>query len=118
MEHGAVIHCPGGGFPFGLPRSVPVTVRTVSSKPLPESSLQIFTVHNYILLPFEAERLETISLKLKNGIKTTSFTPPSVIKLHLLFAHALCDQVTFIVCTLGGVNEVVLIVLTSVTNQK
>jgi hypothetical protein len=42
-------------------------------------------------------------------IKTTSFTPPSVIKLHPLFAYT---------STLGGVNEVVLIVLTSVTDQK
>jgi hypothetical protein len=42
-------------------------------------------------------------------IKTTSFTPPSVIKLYLLFVYLI---------TLGGVNEVVLIVLTSVTDQK
>jgi hypothetical protein len=28
------------------------------------------------------------SVTLVNTIKTTSFTPPSVIKLHLLFAHA------------------------------
>jgi hypothetical protein len=28
------------------------------------------------------------SVILVNNIKTTSFTPPSVIKLHLLFAHA------------------------------
>jgi hypothetical protein len=29
------------------------------------------------------------SITLVNTIKTTSFTPPSVIKLHLLFAHAI-----------------------------
>jgi hypothetical protein len=45
-----------------------------------------------------------------SSIKTTAFTQPSVIKLHLLFAHAFT--------CFGGVNEVVLIVLTSVTDQK
>jgi hypothetical protein len=50
-------------------------------------------------------------------IKTTSFIPPSVIKLHLLFAHACANNKCNLI-TLGGVNEVVLIVLTSVTDQK
>jgi hypothetical protein len=65
----------------------------------------------------------------ENSIKTTSFTPPSVIKLHLLFAHAFtcfgllvhvkaCANNKCNLNTLGGVNEVVLIVLTSVTDQK
>jgi hypothetical protein len=40
------------------------------------------------------------SVTLVNTIKTTSFTPPSVIKLH-------CNKCNLI--TLGGVNEVVLI---------
>jgi hypothetical protein len=57
MEHRAVMPCPDGGISFGLPRSVPMTVRTVCSKPLQGASLQIFTVRNYSLLPFEAERL-------------------------------------------------------------
>jgi hypothetical protein len=42
-------------------------------------------------------------------IKTTSFTPPSMIKLYLYECNLI---------TLGRVNEVVLIVLTSVMDQK
>jgi hypothetical protein len=70
-------------------------------------------------------------------IKTTSFIPPSVIKLRLLFAHAFtcfgflvnrlqkahqlvkaCVNNKCNLVTLCGVNEVVLIVLTSVTDRK
>jgi hypothetical protein len=50
-------------------------------------------------------------------IKTTSFTPPSVIKLYLLFVYAFTSN-RYNLITLGRVNEVVLIVLTSVMDQK
>jgi hypothetical protein len=70
-------------------------------------------------------------------IKTTSFNPPSVIKLYLLFVYAFTcfgflvkkkkkppkhvkayTNNKYNLITLGRVNEVVLIVLTSVTDQK
>jgi hypothetical protein len=50
------------------------------------------------------------SVTLVNTIKTTSFTPPSVIKLYLLFVYVIKLYLLFVyVITLGGVNEVVLI---------
>jgi hypothetical protein len=36
---------------------------------------------------FKFDFIHFWSVTLVNTIKTTSFTPPSVIKLHLLFAH-------------------------------
>jgi hypothetical protein len=63
------------------------------------------------------------SVTLVNTIKTTSFIPPSVIKLHLLFAHAFtwftkkpkhvkaCANNKCKMITVGGVNEAVLIVM-------